>query len=146
MLAIRLQRTGRSGYPVYRIVVQEANRHPLSGKIVMQVGSYNPHTKETVLDKEKAEKYLNNGAQPSSRVVKILKEQKIKLPKWVKEAPKLEAKAKNPEKLRKNLPKEEPVKADEAAVEEKTEATAEAAVEAEPVVEVETEKEAEEAK
>ena len=52
MLAIRLQRNGRKDLPLYRIVVQEAQRHPLSGRIVAQVGSYNPHTKATVIDKE----------------------------------------------------------------------------------------------
>ena len=135
MLAIRMQRNGRSGYPVYRIVVQEAQRHPLSGRIVAQVGSYNPHTKATVLDKEKVEKYLGNGAQPSSRVTYILKKEGIKLPKWVKEAPKKEAKIRNPEKLRKNQPKEEapaeePVEAaTEAPVEEQAEAAAESPTE-----------------
>ena len=72
MLAIRLQRNGRKALPVYRIVVQEAQRHPLSGRIVAQVGSYNPHTKATVLDKAEVEKYLKNGAQPSGRVIRIL--------------------------------------------------------------------------
>ena len=59
MLAIRLQRNGRKALPLYRIVVQEAQRHPLSGRIVAQVGSYNPHTKETVIDKKAVEKYLS---------------------------------------------------------------------------------------
>lgn len=131
MLAIRMQRNGRSGYPVYRIIVQEANRHPLSGRIVAQVGSYNPHTKETVLEKESVEKYLNNGAQPSSRVVRILKEQKIKLPKWVSDAPKKQSATKKPEKLRKNQPKEEvakeaPVEATEETKKEATEENTEA--------------------
>ncbi|MDR2336826.1 MAG: 30S ribosomal protein S16 [Candidatus Nomurabacteria bacterium] len=106
MLAIRLQRNGRAGYPVYRIVVQEANRHPLSGRIVAQVGSFNPHSKATNLDKEKIEKYLKNGAQPSTRVVRILKEAKIVLPSWVKDVPMRVAKTKKPEKLRKNQPKD----------------------------------------
>ncbi len=122
MLAIRMQRNGRSGYPVYRIVVQEAQRHPLSGRIVAQVGSYNPHTKTTVLDKEKVEKYLSNGAQPSTRVVYILKKEGIKLPKWVKEAPKKESKTRNPEKLRKNQPKEAAPAAEETPAEENAEA------------------------
>ena len=107
MLAIRLQRNGRTHYPVYRIIVQEAQRHPLSGRIVAEVGSYNPHTKEIVLDKEAVKKYLNNGAQPSGRVIRILKSQKITLPKWVKAAPEKSAKAKHADKLRKNQPKEE---------------------------------------
>ena len=122
MLAIRMQRNGRSGYPVYRIVVQEAQRHPLSGRIVAQVGSYNPHTKATVLDKEKVEKYLSNGAQPSTRVVYILKKEGIKLPKWVKETTKKEGKTRNPDKLRKNQPKEETPAAEETPAEENTEA------------------------
>ncbi|MDR2063212.1 MAG: 30S ribosomal protein S16 [Candidatus Nomurabacteria bacterium] len=123
MLAIRLQRNGRSGYPVYRIVVQEANRHPLSGRIVAQVGSFNPHTKATNLDKTQIEKYLKNGAQPSTRVVRILKEAKITLPKWVKVAPTRSAKAKKPEKLRKNQPKEAPVADAPQEVAPETEAT-----------------------
>lgn len=48
MLAIRLQRLGRKGYPVYRLAVQEAHRHPSSGRVVAYVGSYNPHTKEEI--------------------------------------------------------------------------------------------------
>ena len=120
MLAIRLQRNGRKALPLYRIVVQEAQRHPLSGRIVAQVGSYNPHTKATVLDKEKVEKYLSNGAQPSTRVVRILTNEGIKMPKWVKAATEKHATAKNAEKLRKNQPKEEP------EAEEATEAPAEA--------------------
>ena len=105
MLAIRMQRNGRTHTPVYRIVVQ---RHPLSGRVVSEVGSHNPETKKTVLDKEKIEFYLKNGAQPSSRVAFILKKEGIKLPSWYKEAPKKSAKAKHADKLRKNQPKEEP--------------------------------------
>lgn len=45
MLAIRLQRLGRAGYPTYRLAVQESQRHPSSGRVVAYVGSYNPHTK-----------------------------------------------------------------------------------------------------
>lgn len=52
MLAIRLQRLGRKGYPVYRLAVQEAHRHPSSGRVVSYVGSYNPHTKEAKIEKE----------------------------------------------------------------------------------------------
>jgi small subunit ribosomal protein S16 len=118
MLAIRLQRNGRKALPLYRIVVQEAQRHPLSGRIVAQVGSYNPHTKEISLDKEKVEKYLNNGAQPSTRVIRILTKEGIKMPKWVKMPNEKHATAKHADKLRKNQPKEEP--ATEEAAEEAT--------------------------
>ena len=107
MLAIRMQRNGRTHLPVYRIIVQESQRHPLSGRVVAEVGYYNPETKQTTLDKEKIEFYLKNGAQPSSRVALILKKNKIKLPKWFKETTKKTAKAKHADKLRKNQPKEE---------------------------------------
>ena len=117
MLAIRLQRNGRKALPLYRIVVQEAQRHPLSGRIVAQVGSYNPHTKATTLDKEAAQKYLNNGAQPSSRVARILEANGIKMPNWYKKATEKHAAIKNQEKLRKNQPKEEEAPAEEAPAE-----------------------------
>ena len=117
MLAIRLQRIGRKGYPVYRLAVQEAQRHPSSGRVVAYVGSYNPHTKEVSVQAEAAQKYLDNGAQPTPRVVKLLKDAGVKLPSWVKESASDKQKTlRNPEKLRKNQPKEEPVA--EAAPEE----------------------------
>ena len=119
MLAIRMQRNGRTHYPTYRIVVQESQRHPLSGRVVAEVGNYNPATKALTLDKQAVEKYLNNGAQPSSRVAFILKKNDVKLPKWVKEAPVKNVKAKHADKLRKNQPKEEAV-VDEPATEEPT--------------------------
>lgn len=108
MLAIRLQRIGRKGYPVYRLAVQEAQRHPSSGRVVAYVGSYNPHTKDANVQVEVAQKYLDNGAQPTPRVVKLLKDAGVKLPSWVKDVAADKQKAiKNAEKLRKNQPKEE---------------------------------------
>ena len=111
MLAIRMQRNGRVHNPVYRIVVQESQRHPLSGRVVAEVGNYNPATKALTLDKEAVEKYLKNGAQPSSRVAFILSKNGVKLPKWVKMAPKKTKAAKHADKLRKNQPKEDAVEA-----------------------------------
>lgn len=121
MLAIRLQRIGRKGYPVYRLAVQESQRHPSSGRVVAYVGSYNPHTKEANVQVEAAQKFLDNGAQPTPRVVKLLKDAGVKLPSWVKQPAADKQKAiRNAEKLRKNQPKEEPVEevAEEAPAEE----------------------------
>ncbi len=125
MLAIRLQRVGRAGYPTYRLAVQESQRHPSSGRVVAYVGSFNPHTKEANVQVEVAQKYLDNGAQPTPRVVKLLKEAGVKLPKWVKEYSADKNKSvRNAEKLRKNQPKEEVVEetaeapAEEVATEE----------------------------
>ena len=107
MLAIRMQRNGRTHYPTYRIVVQEAQRHPLSGRVVAEVGNYNPATKALTLDRETVEKYLKNGAQPSGRVAFILKKNGIKLPSWYKESSPKKSTSKHADKLRKNQPKEE---------------------------------------
>ena len=123
MLAIRLQRLGRKAMPVYRLAVQEAQRHPSSGRVVAYVGSYNPHTKEVKVNKEKVEFYLKNGAQPTSRIVRLLVAEKVELPAWV-ELPKNDktAKLRKPEKLRRNQPKAEVVV--EAPAEEVKEAEA----------------------
>ncbi len=127
MLAIRLQRLGRKGYPVYRVAVQEAQRHPSSGRVVAYVGSYNPHTKEAKIQVEEAQKYLDNGAQPSPRVVKLLAEAGVTLPSWVKTAAGDKQKAiRNAEKLRKNQPKEEVEEVEEVAEAEEATETAEA--------------------
>jgi len=110
MLAIRLQRVGRKGLPIYRIAVQESQRHPSSGRVVAYVGTYNPHTKEVNINDEKVQPFLDNGAQPTPRVVRLLKETKVKLPTWVKNIDDDKKKSiKNTEKLRKNQPKEEVV-------------------------------------
>ena len=130
MLAIRMQRVGRKGHPEYRVVVQDARLTPTSGRIVAKLGHYNPHTKQTTIDKEKASLYLKNGARPSPRVVRLLLAEKIELPSWVS-LPSNDKKRtiRNPEKLRRNQPKEEPAAEAPEAVE-----TADAAEESVEVV------------
>jgi small subunit ribosomal protein S16 len=139
MLVIRLQRTGRKGHAQFRVVVQDSRRTPTSGRIVAALGSYNPHSKAIILDKEKAAKYLSNGAQPSDRVVRLLQAEGVKLPSWVKTAAPKEGKLRNPEKLRRNQPAEETAPVEETPAEEP-------AVEAEaPAEEAKTEEVAAEA-
>lgn len=106
MLAIRLQRLGRKGHAHYRMVVQDSRRSPKSGNVVASLGSFDPHSKALSLDKEKAAFYLNNGAQPSPRVVRLLTTDGIKMPDWVKTAPVKERTTRNTDKLRKNRPAE----------------------------------------
>lgn len=123
MLAIRLQRTGRKGHASFRVIVQDSHWSPKRGKVVHQLGSYDPHTKTAVLAKDKAEFYLSHGAQPSDRVARLLKAEGVKLPKWVELTPDKKRTIRNPDKLRKNRPagapepekptKEAKVKADE---------------------------------
>jgi small subunit ribosomal protein S16 len=131
MLVIRMQRVGRKGLPQYRIVVQDSQRTPTSGKIVKLLGRHNPHTKETVLDKELAAQYLKNGAQPSVRVARLLDAQGVELPEWFAFPAASSKQTKNPEKLRKNAPAEDTSveekatpseeSSEEGAVEEETE-------------------------
>ncbi|HEY8998898.1 MAG TPA: 30S ribosomal protein S16 [Candidatus Saccharimonadales bacterium] len=125
MLAIRMQRTGRKGHAMFRMVVQESRLTPTSGKVVALLGSYDPHAKAITLDKEKASFYLEHGAQPSDRVARLLKNEGVKLPSWVSIVEGKARTTRNPEKLRKNQPKEEAPAAPEATAEEPAETPAE---------------------
>jgi len=119
MLVIRLQRTGRKGHAQFRVVVQDSRRTPTSGKIVAQVGTYDPHSKTVVLNKERTDHYLKNGAQPSERVVRLLKAEGVNMPAWVKDSSQKTGKIRNPEKLRRNQPAEEaPVETEAPATED----------------------------
>jgi small subunit ribosomal protein S16 len=108
--------------------------------VVASLGHYNPHTKEKAINTEKAQFYLDHGAQPSERVALLLKNEGVKLPDWVTLPAKQDGKIRNPEKLRRNQPKEEaPVEAGVPAEEVPTEEAVEAPA-------AETEAPAEEAK
>jgi small subunit ribosomal protein S16 len=126
MLVIRMQRTGRKGHAQFRVVVQDSRRTPSSGRIVAALGSFNPHTKQTTLDKEKAALYLTNGAQPSERVTRLLKNEGVKLPAWVKVPADKSRTVRHPEKLRKNQPEKPAEEAVEAPAEVAEETAAEA--------------------
>ncbi len=138
MLAIRMQRTGRKGHAMFRVVVQDSRLTPTSGRVVAQLGHYDPHTKAVVVDKEKATLYLSNGAQPSERVARLLKKEGVKLPDWVVLSADKTRTIRHADKLRKNQPKEEAKtevaeeavaeEAEEPAVEEVTESPAEEVV------------------
>lgn len=81
MLVIRLSRTGRNKYPTYRIVAADSKR-AATGKFVMILGHYNPHTKELVIKRDETAAYIKNGAQPSNAVIKLMKQEKVDLPEW----------------------------------------------------------------
>lgn len=83
MLVIRLARTGKKKQAYFRVVVAQKER-AVGAKFIEILGNYNPHQKKLEIDKEKLEKYLSNGAQPSNTLASILKKEKIELPKWVK--------------------------------------------------------------
>jgi small subunit ribosomal protein S16 len=130
MLAIRMQRTGRKGHAQFRVVVQDTRQTPSSGRVIANLGTYNPHTKEVKIDTAKASLYITNGAQPSERVSVLLKKEGVKLPSWVQLPEKKTSTIKNSEKLRKNQPAEEVVLVEEVVAETPTEAEAEVVAEA----------------
>src|SRR3954470_7891734 len=120
MLVIRMQRTGRKGHAMFRVVVQDSRLTPTSGKVVAPLGSYDPHAKTLTLNKEKAAFYLEHGAQPSDRVARLLKDEGVKLPEWVKPPSEKKKGVRNADKRRSTRPA-----APEAPAEEATTETAE---------------------
>ena len=70
---IRLQRHGSKKRPFYFIVVADA-RAPRDGKFIQKIGTYNPltHPATVLINRQKALEWLNNGAQPTDTVRKIL--------------------------------------------------------------------------
>jgi small subunit ribosomal protein S16 len=115
MLAIRMQRTGRKKHAMFRVIVQESRLTPTSGKVVAQLGSYDPHTKVSTLQKEKASFYLEHGAQPSGRVVMLLQKEGVALPKWVIAPVHKQSTVRHTDKLRRNQPAAEVVPVEEPA-------------------------------
>lgn len=128
MLAIRMQRTGRKGHAMFRVVVQDSRRTPSSGKVVAGLGSYDPHSKTIILDKEKAAFYLEHGAQPSDRSARLLQNEGVKLPDWVKLPESKTRTVRNPDKRRGTqtpAPVEEKAPVEATPVAEETEAPVE---------------------
>ena len=74
MVKIRLQRAGKKKAPFYHIVVADS-RSPRDGKIIEQIGTYDPMTSPATInvDKEKVEKWMKNGAKPTDTVSALLK-------------------------------------------------------------------------
>ena len=73
MVKIRLKRVGAKKAPFYHIVVADS-KSPRDGKIIEQIGTYNPMTEpsEIKLDKEKVEKWIKNGAKPTDTVKALI--------------------------------------------------------------------------
>ena len=74
MLRMRLRRVGARHQPSYRIVVADS-RAARDGAFVDQIGHYNPRTDPptVVIDREKAQKWISQGAQPSEAVERMLR-------------------------------------------------------------------------
>ena len=73
MVKIRLQRAGAKKAPFYHIVVADS-RSPRDGRIVEQIGTYDPMTNPATikLDKEKVATWIKNGANPTDTVKALI--------------------------------------------------------------------------
>jgi small subunit ribosomal protein S16 len=73
MVKIRLMRMGMKGAPSYRVVVADA-RSPRDGRIIENIGWYNPLTEPSSINikPERARYWLGVGAQPSDSVRSLL--------------------------------------------------------------------------
>lgn len=76
MLAIKLSRTGKKSYPYFRLVIVDKMKDPW-GRVLDNVGNYNPRTKEIKLEVERIKEYLSKGAQPTSTVYNLFVSQGI---------------------------------------------------------------------
>lgn len=70
---IRLRRMGQKKAPFYRVVVADS-RCPRDGRFIEEIGYYNPLTEpaDIKIDIEKATKWINDGAQPTDVVKRLL--------------------------------------------------------------------------
>ena len=158
MLKLRLSRGGTKKRPVYKVVVADS-RFARDGRFIEKVGFFNPllpkEKKERVgLEAERIKYWLGQGAQPTTRVARILgenelmpmpangnnpnkavpKKERNKKEEDNKEAPKEEAPkaeaAPAAEAPKEKAPKEEAPKAEAAPAEEAPKAEAAPAEEA----------------
>lgn len=74
MVRIRLRREGRKKNPMYRIVVADS-RSPREGRFIEIIGTYQPRKTEGAVElkQDRANYWLNVGAQPSDTVRSILR-------------------------------------------------------------------------
>ena len=79
MLTIRLARSGAKKRPFYHISVADS-RMPRDGRFVERVGYYNPIASgqevRLEVDVERIDYWISKGAQPSDRVLNLLKQNK----------------------------------------------------------------------
>lgn len=78
-VSIRLRREGAKNRPYYKVVVADS-RSPRDGKFIEVIGTYDPKVAEhnSSLDLERAEYWINKGAQASDTVRSLIKNQKQK--------------------------------------------------------------------
>lgn len=78
MVKIRLQRVGAKKRPYYRVVVIDKMKRR-DGAIIENLGQYQPIAPDNqfTVDEERVLAWLNNGAQPTETIERMLKKQGI---------------------------------------------------------------------
>jgi small subunit ribosomal protein S16 len=71
MVRIRLKRLGRKHRPFYRIVVTDI-RNRRDGAPLLELGYYNPISKQLKLDKKAALEWISKGAQPTDAAQRLI--------------------------------------------------------------------------
>lgn len=71
---IRLKRIGAKKAAFYRVVVADS-RSPRDGRFIEEIGIYNPLSDpaEIKIDNDAAQRWIQNGAQPTETVRSLLK-------------------------------------------------------------------------
>lgn len=74
MVKIRLMRVGKKKQPSYRVVVADS-RSPRDGRIIEAIGNYQPRLEPSgiTIQNDRAVYWLQQGAQPSEQVKKLLR-------------------------------------------------------------------------
>jgi len=79
MVTIRLSRGGAKNRPFYHVVVTDS-RNGRDGKYIERLGFFNPiargNEERLRLDSERIAYWQSNGAQPSDRVARLIKDAK----------------------------------------------------------------------
>jgi small subunit ribosomal protein S16 len=77
MVTIRLSRSGAKNRPFYHVVVTDS-RSGRDGRYIERLGFFNPlargNEEKLRLDTDRVEYWKSTGAQPSERVVKLIKD------------------------------------------------------------------------
>ncbi|MDX8126179.1 30S ribosomal protein S16 [Methylomonas sp. BW4-1] len=77
MVSIRLSRGGAKNRPFYHVVVTDS-RSSRDGRYIERVGFFNPLARggeqRLVLDSERVQYWKANGAQPTDRVARLIKD------------------------------------------------------------------------
>lgn len=76
MLTIRFARVGKKNRAQFKIMLQEKTIAP-GGRHVEVLGSYDPHSKQTVLKEERIKYWLSQGVQASDTVYNLLVSKKV---------------------------------------------------------------------